>query len=140
MKIIALFFAITCSFVTGCAGSTDFSGCEPKVCGADCGPGEACTGELTLSPGGSATVKATLSVEGSHAGQYTFTTSAVPPVSATVAPSSADVADGTPQDVVVTVTVDATAMPGLYSAQLTATNADAETSAGTSISIRVPMP
>jgi hypothetical protein len=144
MKLMSLFFIATCSFVTGCAGSTSFQSCEPKVCGVDCeiAPGVSCSdNELTLSPGGSATVKAKLNVEGSHEGNFRFTVSAGPPLTATVSPASADMVDGTPLDVVVTLNLDASAMPGgRFIAQLEATNADAEVGAGTSIVVKAPMP
>jgi hypothetical protein len=142
MKMVPLFFAVTCLFVTGCAGSTQFDSCEPKVCGVDCdiAPGKTCSdNELTMSPGGTATVKAKFKAEGSHEGSHNFTVTAAPPLTATVSPAAADVADGALLELTVTMNVDSTAMPGRYSVALEGTNVgETDLAAGTSIFVRLP--
>lgn len=132
-----LLVALGSCFISACAGSTKFTGCEPAVCGVDCEPGQPCSGSLTLSPGASGTVKATLMVEGSHEGKFTFSVSGSGPVTATVSPASLDMVDGMPGDVTVTVSVDGTAMKGEFSANLSAQSEDGF-GAGTSIGVTVP--
>jgi hypothetical protein len=142
MKLMSLFFVATCLLVTGCAGKTSIESCEPKVCGADCDIAAGPCPELTMSPGGSATVKVKFVVEGSHEGNYKFTASAGAPLSATVSPTSADMVDGTPLDLVVTLNLDASAMPGgRFNAQVEGTNTESpDLSSLTSIAVNVPMP
>jgi hypothetical protein len=143
MKLMTFVFVATSLFVTGCAGSTSFESCEPKVCGVDCDvtAGSCLDKGLTMSPGGTGSVKAKFKAEGSHEGNHRFTVSAAPPLTATVSPASADVADGTLLEVTVTLNVDAAAMPGNYSVGLEGTSVDEpDLAAGTSIFVIVPGP
>lgn len=132
-----LLLVVSSCFVSACAGSTKFTGCEPAVCGADCTPGQPCLNGLSLSAGGMGTVKATLSVEGSHAGKFTVTVEGNDTVTATVSPTTLDMADGDTADITVTLAVAATATKGSHSIYLTAANEDG-ISAGTNISVDVP--
>ncbi len=132
-----LLLVVTSCFVSACAGSTKFTGCEPTVCGADCTPGQPCLNGLSLSAGGMGTVKATLSVEGSHAGKFTVTAEGNDTVTASVSPASLDMADGATAEITVTLSVAATATKGSYSVYLSAENEDG-IGAGTSINVDVP--
>lgn len=101
-------------FTAGCAGSTSFVGtCPDGGLDNSCDKPSLTRPELSLARGASGQVGLTLLVEGAHVGTFDF--SVAPqnsaPLSATVSPTTADLKDGVPQPLIVTVTVNADAAP-----------------------------
>jgi len=131
--------------LVGCAGSTSFvDPCPDGGYSRECGS----TGidpQLTLTPGGTGQVPLYLLVEGSHVGTFDF--AAEPQdtgrLTASVAPTSAEVKDGVVRQVVVTVSALPDAGATMYTSVYVTgrpRGGSEKDGAGTSIGVKIVTP
>ncbi|HEY0882651.1 MAG TPA: hypothetical protein VGD87_14010 [Archangium sp.] len=144
MTFRSLISLVVVLFSMGCAGSTAFIGtCPDGGTGPQCDDPSSLTPDLTLSPGGTGTKKLTLLVTGADVGTYDF--SVAPQndakLTATVSPTSADLKDNVPQEIVVSITVGSDAPANAtQSVYVTAKpkNGNERDGAGRAVFVKIP--
>lgn len=118
--------------LVGCAGRTTWEGTFDDA-------GRPIFEEVTLRPGASGSVDMTLIAGGSHSGTYDITVSSADPAvaTATAEPTSGEVDDDNPLDVVVTITAAMDAPSGESTSVSVEASNRGDDSLGVSNSVRV---